>query len=71
MKTCQPGFEVINNLPCQYIWIGKVIKVGKAFIFEPEDVEVGFAAGYNLFLGEARNDNESRLDGQVIFAHVE
>jgi hypothetical protein len=38
------GFEVFDDFLGQYVGIGKVVGYFEAFVFEPEDLEVGFVA---------------------------
>lgn len=37
-KASQPGFQVLNNLLGQLIWVGEIVEVGEGVVMEPEDI---------------------------------
>ena len=45
--------QIVGDFLGQDAWVGQVFAVFQRIIFEPEDVEVGFVAFDDLFVGEA------------------
>ena len=50
-EAVEAGFEVFDDFFCQHIGVGEVVEVGKAFVFDPEDVQTGFVSGNQFFIG--------------------
>ena len=44
-EVVQAGFNVFYDVFREVGWLGEVVEVGEAFIFEPGDVQAGFVAG--------------------------
>ena len=48
-EVVEAGFDVFDNLFGEIFWIGQVIEIGEAFVFQPEDVQAGFVRSACLF----------------------
>jgi len=46
----ESGFEVFDDLLCEDIGVRKVIGLFKAFVPQPENIEAGLVAVYELFV---------------------
>jgi hypothetical protein len=52
LEAFQRRLNILNNIGGQHVGVGQVVKIGQGFVFEPEDVEVGFVAGYDAGVAE-------------------
>ena len=48
----QGGLEVVRDFLREYVGLGEILGVFKAFVFEPEDVEIDFVAFDQLVVVE-------------------
>lgn len=50
-KAVKTGFQVLDDLFCQFIGFRKIVEVGKALVLEPENIEAGFVTGEQFLIG--------------------
>lgn len=51
-EILQGGFDVLDDVLGQQIGVGQVVQVGQAFVFEPEDIQIGLVAGSDFRVAE-------------------
>lgn len=50
-EAVEACFQIFDDFLGQFIGFGKVIQVGQAFVLKPKDIQAGFVAGNDLFIG--------------------
>ena len=51
-KTVQPRLQVVDDLQCQFIRLGQIVQIGKALVFQPENIQAGFVTRDDLLVIE-------------------
>ena len=64
-EAFQGRLDVFDDVGGENVGIGQVVEVGQGFVFEPEDVEVGFVAGDDVGVGVLRQRPSGFCSDQV------
>jgi len=51
-ETFNCCFQICDDIVGQDVRVGQIVKIRKAFIFKPCDIQAGFVAVYNLIISE-------------------